>query len=74
MTDVIANLFVDIHQYKAKLSLFLDGNWVFIAPSVSEYSLWQRLLQVLPDGRTSLQCNTLLDHCSSKIDIAFKEI
>jgi len=44
MTDVIANLFLDVHQSKAKLSIFLDGNCFVIASTVSVYFLQQMLL------------------------------
>jgi len=71
MTDVIANLFVDVYPSQAKLTLFLDGNCFLIASTVSEYSLRQRLLRVLADGSTSSLRNALYERCSSMIEIAF---
>jgi hypothetical protein len=72
MTDVIPNLFVDIHPSKAKLTLFLDGNCFLIASTVSEDSLRQRLLRVLADGTTSSLRNALYDGRSSMFEIAFQ--
>jgi len=74
MTDVMANLFVDVHPSKAKFTLFLDGNCFLIASTVSEYSLQQMLLWVLADGSTSLLHNTLYDRRSSRFDIALHGI
>jgi len=74
MTDVIANLFVEVHPSKAKLTLFLVGNCFLIASTVSEYSLRQMLLRVLADGSTSLLRNALYDRRSSRFDIAFHGI
>ena len=71
MTDIMANLFVDGHLSKAKLSLILDGNCFLIASTVSEYSLPQMLLRVLAHGNTSSLWSALYDHRSSRFDIAF---
>jgi ribosomal protein L31 len=49
MTDVIANLFVEIHPSKAKLTSFHDGNSFVVASTVSKYFLQQTLLRMLPD-------------------------
>jgi len=74
MTDVIANLFVDVHPSKAKLPLFLDGSCFLIASTVSVYSLRQIILRVLAQGNTSLLRNALYDRRSSRLDIAFHRI
>jgi len=74
MTDVIANVFVEVHPSKAKLTLFLVGNCILIASTVSEYSLRQMLLKVLADGSTSSLRNALYDHRSSRFDIGFHGI
>jgi len=74
MTEVIANLFVDVHPSKAKLTLFVDVNWFLIASTVSVYSLRQILLRVLADGNTNLLPYALYDRRSSTFDIAFHGI
>jgi hypothetical protein len=61
MTDIIANLFVDVHPSKAKLTLFLDGNCFLIASTASLDSLGQILLRVLADGNTNWLRNALYD-------------
>ena len=74
MTDVIPNLFVDVHPSKAKLTLFLDSSCFLIASTVSVYSLWQILLRVLANGNTGSLRNALYDCRSSRLDIAFHGI
>jgi len=74
MTDLIANLFVDVHLSRAKLTLFVDGNCFLVASTVSVYSLRQISLRVLADGNTDWLHNALYDHCSWKFDIAFHGI
>jgi len=69
MTDVIPNLFVDVHPSKGKLTLFLDGSCFLIASTGSGYSLQQVLLRVLADSNTRLLCNALYDHCNLRLDI-----
>jgi hypothetical protein len=59
ITDVITNLFLDIHPSTAKVTLFLDGNCFLIGFTTSEYSLGQMLLRVVADKRTSLLHNAL---------------
>jgi len=71
MTDVIANLFVDVHPSKAKPTLFVDGNCFLIASTVSVHSLRQILLRVRADGNTNSLHNTLNDRRSSRFDSAF---
>jgi len=71
MTNVMANLFVDVHPSKAKLTLFLDGYYFLIAFTVSEYSLRQMLIRVLADSRTRSLRSALYDRRSSRFDIAF---
>jgi hypothetical protein len=74
MSDVIANLFVDVHLSKAKLTLILDGNCFLIASTVSVHSLRQILLRVLADGNTNSLRNALFDRHSSRFDITFHGI
>ena len=74
MTDIIANLFVDVHQSTAKLPLFHDGSCFLIASTVNVYSLRQMLLRVLADGNTSSLRDALYDSRSWRLDIAFNGI
>jgi len=74
MTDVMANLFVDVHPSKAKLTLFRNGNCFLIASTVSADSLRQMLLRVVADGSTRSSRNALYDRPSSRFDIAFQGI
>jgi len=74
MTEVMANLFVDVHPSKAKLTLFLDSNCILIASTVSAYSLWQILLRVVADGSTRSSHNALYGRRSSRFDVAFRGI
>jgi len=74
MTDVIANVFVQVHPSKAKLTLVLDGNCFIIESRVSVYSLRQRLPSLLADGHTNSSCNELCECRSSRFDIPFHEI
>jgi hypothetical protein len=60
MTDVIANLIVDVHPTKAKLTLFRTGNCFIIASTVSAYSLRQMLLTVVADGSNRSSCNAFI--------------
>ena len=57
MTDLIANLFVDVHPSKTKLSLFLDCNCFIIASTVTDHSLQQILLRAGVDSSASSLCN-----------------
>jgi hypothetical protein len=74
MTDVMANLFVDVHPSKAKLTLFHDGNCFLNASTVSAYSLRQMMLRVVADGSTRSSHNALYDRRSWRFDIAFHGI
>ena len=74
MTDVMASLFVDDEQSKAKLTLFRDGNCCLIASMVTTYSLQQMLLSVVVDGSTKWSCNAFYNRRSSRFDIAFHGI
>ena len=74
MTDIMANLFVDVHPSKAKLTLFRDGNFFLIASTVSAYSVRQMLLRVVADGSTKSSRDALYDCRSSTFDIAFHRI
>jgi len=66
MTDFMASLFVDVHPFKDKVTLFCKGNCFLIASTVSAYSLRQMLLRVVADGRTRLSRNALF-YCRSSI-------
>jgi len=46
----MANLFVDVHLSKDKLTLLHDGKCILILSTVSEYSLPQMLQRVLADA------------------------
>jgi hypothetical protein len=74
MTNVIADLFVDVYPSNAMLSLFLDSNCFLIASRVSEYSIWQMWLRVMADDRTTLPFIALNDGRSSMYHIAFHGI
>jgi len=74
MTEVIANLFVDVHLSKPKLTLFLDGNCFVIPSTVSEYSLWQMLQRVREDGSTSSPSHASNDNRRSSLDTASQEM
>jgi hypothetical protein len=67
-------LFVDVHPFKSKLTLFVDCNCFLIASTVSVYSLRQILLRVQADGNTNSLRNTLYDRRSSRSDIVFHGI
>ena len=70
----MANLFVDVHPSKTKLTLFRTGNCFLIASSVSAYSLQQMLLRVIADGSTRSSCNAWYDRRSSRFDTVFDGI
>jgi hypothetical protein len=74
MTNDMVSWFDDIHPFKDKLTLFLDGNCLLIASTVSVYSLRQMLLRVLADRNTNSLRNALYDRCSLRFDIAFDGI
>jgi len=74
MTDVIANLCVDVHPSKAKLTLFLRGNCCLIPSTVRVYSLRQKLVRVLADGNTNWLGNAWYDRHNFMFDIAFHGI
>jgi len=71
MTDIMANLFIDVHLSKAKLSLILDSICFLIVSNVGEYSLGQMMLMLLADGSTGLLRNALYDHRSPWFHLAF---
>ena len=64
MTNVMANLFANVHLSKAKLTVFLDGNCFVIESIITESSLQQMLVQVSADCSTSSLRNTIYDYCS----------
>ena len=74
MTNIMACLFVDVHSWKPKLTLFRDGNCFIIAFTISEYCLWQMLLRVEADSSTRLLRNALYDRRSLRLDIVFQAI
>jgi hypothetical protein len=59
MTDVIANMFANVHPVKAKYTLFLECNCFLIASTDSENSFPQMLLRVLADVVRILHSNAL---------------
>jgi hypothetical protein len=65
MTDVMANLIVDVHPSNAKLTLFLDGNYFLSASTLSEYSLLEMVEPVLAEGTTSSVHTPSIDCCKS---------
>jgi len=71
MMDCMANLFVDVHLFKAKLTLFLDHNCVLIASTLSEFSLRQMLLSVLANRSTNFLRHALYRRRSSRFDLVF---
>jgi len=74
MTDVMANLFVDVHPSKAKLTLFRIGSCFLISSTVSGNSLRQMLLRVVADGSSMSSRNALYDRRSSRFHIVFHGI
>jgi hypothetical protein len=74
MTDVIANLFVDVHPSYGKITVFLNGNCFSIESTDSGYSISQMLLKVLTDGSTGSPGDALYDRCSSRLHLAFHGI
>jgi len=70
----MAGLFVDVYSSKAKLTIFRDCNYFWIASMVNAYSFRQMLLRVVADGSTRSACNALYDECSSGFDIVFHVI
>jgi len=71
MTNVTANLFVDVHPSTAIPTSFFDGNFFKIASTVSVYSLCQMFLRVLVDIDTNSPCNSLYDHRNFWFEVAF---
>jgi len=69
MTDSMANLFVDVHPSKPRLTFFLDGNCFSMASNVSVFSIRQMLQRVMADGSTWSLCIALHDCRSSRFDI-----
>jgi hypothetical protein len=49
----MANLIIDVDQFKAELTFVLDSNCLLIASTVSEHSLRQILLSVLMGSSTN---------------------
>jgi hypothetical protein len=74
MTDIMPNLFINVHPSTAILGLFLDRNSFQIASAVSVYSLRQMLFSVHVDGMTNLPYTALYDHRDSWFDVAFHEL
>jgi len=72
MNEVIASFFIDVHQSKAKLTIFHDCNCFLNTSTVHEYSLRQMLMKVLEDSSTSSHPNALYDRHSSWFDIVLR--
>ena len=66
----MANLFLNVHLSKAKLTLFHDGNCFLFASRVSTYWIQQMFLRVVADGSTESLYNALHNHRSLRWDIA----
>jgi hypothetical protein len=71
MTNIMASLLVDLHPSKFKLTVYHDGNFVFIPSTVSGYCLLQMFLKIVVGGSTSLQRDAAYDRRISTFDIAF---
>jgi len=71
MTEVMANVFVDVHPSTPKVTLFRDGNYFLFVSTVSAYSLRQMLMRVVADDRTRSSRNALYDRGSSRFEIVF---
>jgi hypothetical protein len=71
---MMANLFVDVHQSKATLTLFLDSNCFLIASTVRGYALWQMLFSGLADSSTDSLCYALYDSRSFTFDKSIYEM
>jgi len=70
----MAGLIVDVHPFKAKLTLISDGTCFLIPSTVSAYSLQQMSLRVAVDGSTRSSRNALYDCRSFRFNIAFPGI
>jgi len=67
-------LIVDVDRSNAKLTLFRDYIYYWIASPVSEYSHQQTLLKVAADGSTRPHCNASYECWSLGMDIVFHGI
>ena len=74
MSNVMANLFVDVQPSNAELTFFVDGNYFLIAKTVCLYVLWQILRSMMVDSMTSSLCNAFYDCRRSRHDITFNGI
>jgi hypothetical protein len=70
VTDVIFNLFVEVHPCKSPLALLLDGNYFLIPSCVGKYTHWHILPNVLADSNTISLCSALYNCHSWRVDIA----
>jgi hypothetical protein len=64
MTDVMMNLFIDVHLSEAILTVFVDGNCFQNESTISVYSLRQILLRVRGDSSKHSHLNALYDCCN----------
>jgi len=71
MTDVMANLFVDVHPFRAELTWLHDCNSIWIESTISEYFLRLILLCVLVAGKADSLRNTVYDLLGSGLRIVF---
>jgi len=71
MTDVIASLFMVVHQSNAKLTWFRGRNYFLNASTLSAHSLRQMLLRVAAEASTSSLRNAVSDRQSFRYDLAF---
>ena len=70
----MASVFIDVYPFKAKLTIFRDGNYFLIASTVCAYSLQQMLLRVVANGSNRSLCNDLYDCRSLRFEIVFPGI
>jgi len=74
MTDVMANMVVDVHSADAKQTLFRDSNCFLIESTVNGYSLWQMWLKVVVYSSGRSLCDDLYDRHHSRFNIGFHGI
>jgi len=71
MADFMASVFIDVHPFKAKVSLFRNSNCFLVSSIVSAYTLRQMALRLVADWGTRSSRNAFYTRCSSRYDIMF---
>jgi hypothetical protein len=74
MTDIVHNKYVKVHPSEAKLSSFLDSDYILIVFTVSVYCIPQILFRVLLDSSTNIVRDVLFDCRRPRVDIVFHEL